>query len=128
MAAAEYLIKHPEIKHGTIRILFTPDEEIGRGVDKVDMKKLGAEFGYTMDGESLGHIEAENFSADAVSITITGVSAHPGFAKGKMENAIKIAGPLLISCLRINSRRRLLKIWKALCILHRLAVAWNRPT
>jgi tripeptide aminopeptidase len=95
MAAAEYLVKHPEIKHGTIRILFTPDEEIGRGVDKVDMKKLGAEFGYTMDGESLGHIEEENFSADAVSITINGVSAHPGFAKSKMEHAIKIAAAIV---------------------------------
>ncbi len=83
MAAAEYLMKHPEVKHGVIRILFTPDEEIGRGVDKVDMKKLGADYGYTMDGESLGHIEEENFSADAVSITVNGVSAHPGFAKGK---------------------------------------------
>jgi tripeptide aminopeptidase len=95
MAAAEYLMKHPEVKHGAIRILFTPDEEIGRGVDKVDMKKLGAKFGYTMDGESLGHIEAENFSADAVSIVITGVSAHPGFAKGQMESAIKIAGAII---------------------------------
>lgn len=95
MAAAEYLIQHPEVKHGTIRILFTPDEEVGHGVDKVDMKKLGAEFGYTMDGESLGHIEAENFSAHAVTITINGVSAHPGFAKGKLENAIKVAGAII---------------------------------
>jgi len=95
MAAAEYLMQHPEVKHGVIRILFTPDEEIGRGVDKVDMQKLGAQFGYTMDGESLGHIEAENFSADAVVITINGVSAHPGFAKGKMESAIKIAGAII---------------------------------
>jgi len=95
MAAAEYLVQHPEVKHGAIRILFTPDEEIGRGVDKVDMKKLGAQFGYTMDGESLGHIEAENFSADAVSIVINGVSVHPGFAKGKMENAIKIASAII---------------------------------
>jgi len=95
MAAAEYLMNHPEVKHGAIRILFTPDEEIGRGVDKVDMKKLGAQYGYTMDGESLGHIEAENFSADAVTITITGVSVHPGFAKGKMENAIKIASEII---------------------------------
>jgi tripeptide aminopeptidase len=95
MAATEYLMKHPEVKHGAIRILFTPDEEIGRGVDKVDMKKLGAQFGYTMDGESLGHIEAENFSADAVTIVINGVSAHPGFAKGKMESAIKIAGAII---------------------------------
>jgi len=95
MAAAEYLMSHAEIKHGTIRILFTPDEEIGRGVDKVDMKKLGAQFGYTMDGESLGHIEAENFSADAVTIVINGVSAHPGFAKGKMESAIKIVSEII---------------------------------
>lgn len=95
MAAAEYLMQHPEVKHGTIRILFTPDEEVGHGVDKVDMKKLGAEFGYTMDGESLGHIEAENFSAHAVTITINGVSAHPGFAKGKLENAIKVAGAII---------------------------------
>jgi tripeptide aminopeptidase len=95
MAAAEYLMNQSEITHGAIRILFTPDEEIGRGVDKVDMKKLGAQYGYTMDGESLGHIEAENFSADAVTITITGVSVHPGFAKGKMENAIKIASAII---------------------------------
>lgn len=95
MAAAEYLMNHPEVKHGAIRILFTPDEEIGRGVDKVDMKKLGAQYGYTMDGESLGHIESENFSADAVTIAITGVSVHPGFAKGKMENAIKIASEII---------------------------------
>jgi tripeptide aminopeptidase len=95
MAAAKYLVSHPEVKHGAIRILFTPDEEIGRGVDKVDMNKLGAQYGYTMDGESLGHIEAENFSADAVTITITGVSVHPGFAKGKMENAIKIASAII---------------------------------
>jgi len=95
MDAAHYLVKHPEVKHGTIKILFTPDEEIGRGVDKADMKKLGADFGYTMDGESLGHIEDETFSADGVVITIKGCSTHPGFAKGKMESAIKIASQLV---------------------------------
>jgi len=95
MAAAEYLVNHPEIKHGVIRILFTPDEEVGKGPDKVDMKKLGAQYGYTLDGESLGHIEGENFSADAVTIIINGVSAHPGFAKGKMESAIKIAAAII---------------------------------
>lgn len=95
MDAANYLIQHPEIKHGKIRILFTPDEEIGRGVDKVDMKKLGADFGYTMDGESAGHIEDETFSADGAVLTIKGVSTHPGFAKGKMESAIKIAGDII---------------------------------
>lgn len=97
MDAAYYLVNHPEVKHGTIRILFTPDEEIGRGVDKVDMKKLAADFGYTMDGETLGHLEDETFSADAATLVINGVSTHPGFAKGKMENALKIAAGILDS-------------------------------
>jgi tripeptide aminopeptidase len=95
VAAAEFLIKNPDIKHGTIRILFTTDEEIGRGVDKVDFKKLGADFGYTMDGETAGTIEDETFSADAVEIAIRGVAIHPGFAYGKMENAIRIAGAIV---------------------------------
>ncbi|MEO5642828.1 MAG: peptidase T [Bacteroidia bacterium] len=95
MDAADYLMQHPEIKHGKIRILFTPDEEIGRGVDKADMKKLAADFGYTMDGESLGHLENETFSADGATLVINGVSTHPGFAKGKMENALKIAAQVL---------------------------------
>lgn len=95
MDAAHYLINHPEIKHGTIKILFTPDEEIGRGTDKVDLAKLGADFGYTIDGEKRGTIEDETFSADGLMITIHGVSAHPGFAKGKMESAIKAAGEIL---------------------------------
>lgn len=95
MAAAEILIKNPDVKHGTIRILFTTDEEIGRGVDKVDLEKLGAEFGYTMDGETAGTIEDETFSADAVEIAIKGVAIHPGFAYGKMENAIRIAGAII---------------------------------
>jgi tripeptide aminopeptidase len=95
MDAAHYLMQHPEIPHGKIRILFTPDEEIGRGVDKADMKKLAADFGYTMDGESLGHLENETFSADGATLVINGVSTHPGFAKGKMENALKIAAQIL---------------------------------
>ncbi|MCU0442945.1 MAG: peptidase T [Bacteroidia bacterium] len=95
MEAVRYLTLHPECKHGTIRILFTPDEEIGRGVDKVDMQKLGAQFGYTMDGETAGHLEDETFSADGVVITIQGVPVHPGFAKGKMENALKIASAIV---------------------------------
>jgi tripeptide aminopeptidase len=95
MDAAAFLVAHPELKHGTIKILFTPDEEIGRGVDKVDLKKLGADFAYTMDGETAGHIEDETFSADAATITIEGVSTHPGFAKGKMEHAIKIASAIV---------------------------------
>ena len=95
MDAAQFLIDHPEIKHGTIKILFTPDEEIGRGVDRVDLTKLGADFAYTIDGETAGHIEDETFSADGATITIEGVSAHPGFAKGKMEHAIKIAAAIV---------------------------------
>lgn len=95
MDAMHYLIQRPEIKHGKIRVLFTPDEEIGRGTDKVDMKKLGAKFGYTMDGETLGHIENETFSADGVSLKIYGFPTHPGFAKDKMQHAIKIAADIV---------------------------------
>lgn len=95
MAAAQYLIGNPDIKHGTIKILFTPDEEVGRGTEKVDLVKLGADYAYTMDGETLGTLEDETFSADAVTLTINGVSTHPGFAKGKLENAMKIAADIL---------------------------------
>jgi len=95
MDAIELLIKHPKIKHGDIRILFTPDEEVGRGVEQLDMDKLAADFGYTVDGETLGSIENETFSADAVTIVIQGISVHPGFAKGTMINAVKVAAELL---------------------------------
>ncbi|MBS1749001.1 MAG: peptidase T [Bacteroidetes bacterium] len=95
MDMANFFLNHPEIKHGTIKILFTPDEEIGRGVDKVDLKRLGADFGYTLDGSERGAFEDETFSADSVTITITGVSAHPGYGKNKLVNAIKAAGALL---------------------------------
>ncbi|HEY1030982.1 MAG TPA: peptidase T [Flavipsychrobacter sp.] len=91
MDLANYLIQHPEIPHGAIRILFTPDEEVGRGVNKVDMQKLGAQFGYTLDGGERAHLEGETFSADGVSVTFHGISAHPGYAKGKMVSAIKAA-------------------------------------
>jgi tripeptide aminopeptidase len=95
MEAATFLMKNPDVKHGTIKIFFTPDEEIGRGVDKADLKKLGADFGYTIDGETLGSIEDETFSADGATLKIYGVSTHPGFAKGKMESAIKILAEVL---------------------------------
>ena len=95
MDAAYFFINNPDVKHGTLKILFTPDEEVGRGVDNVDIKKLGADFGYTMDGESAGSVEDETFSADGATITINGVSAHPGYAKGKMEHAIKIAAAIV---------------------------------
>ena len=95
MDAIYQLIQHPEIKHGEIKILFTPDEEIGRGVEKVNLKKLAADYAYTMDGETRGHIEDETFSADGMSIHIKGVASHPGFAKDKMENAVKIASEFI---------------------------------
>ncbi len=95
MDFANYLITHPEIKHGTIKILFTPDEEIGEGTLKIDLKKLGADFAYTLDGGKLGTIEDETFSADGVTVSIFGVIAHPGDAKGKMINAIKMASEII---------------------------------
>jgi tripeptide aminopeptidase len=91
MDFAHFIMKNPHIEHGKIRILFTPDEEVGRGVEHLDMKKLNADYGYTLDGGELGSIEDESFSADAVEVTIHGISAHPGYAKGKMKHAIKIA-------------------------------------
>jgi tripeptide aminopeptidase len=97
MDFAEFIINHPEIIHGNIRILFTPDEEVGRGVEKLDMKKLNADFGYTLDGGPLGDIEDETFSADAMVFNFEGVSAHPGYAKGKMVNALKLASKFVES-------------------------------
>lgn len=96
MDLAHFLSTHPEHKHGTIKILFTPDEEIGRGVDKVDLVKLGADFAYTLDGGERGVYEDETFSADSVTIDFYGVSAHPGYAKNKMVNALKVAGSFLL--------------------------------
>jgi len=95
MDACYQLANNPTIKHGDIKILFTPDEEIGRGVDKVDVAKIGACAAYTIDGENAGNLENETFSADGGTLVINGVSAHPGFAKGKMESAIKIAGKII---------------------------------
>ena len=95
MDAAHYLMTHPEVKHGKIRLLFTPDEEIGRGADKVNIKKLAADYGYTMDGETLGHIENETFSADLATVLIKGFPTHPGFAKDKMQHAMKIAAGII---------------------------------
>ncbi len=97
MDFVQYLFQHPEVKHGDVRILFTPDEEVGRGVEQLDMKKLNADYGYTLDGGQLGDIEDETFSADAVKITFHGISAHPGYAKNKMVNAIKLASEVVAS-------------------------------
>jgi tripeptide aminopeptidase len=95
MDMAHYFLSHPEVKHGTIKILFTPDEEIGRGVDNADLQKLGAEFGYTLDAGERGSFEDETFSADGVTVIIHGVSAHPGYARDKMINAIKVAAAFI---------------------------------
>lgn len=91
MSAIEYLVEHPEIKHGPVRIGFTPDEEIGRGVDFFDVKKFGADWAYTMDGGEIGELEFENFNAASAKITIQGRNIHPGYAKGKMQNALLMA-------------------------------------
>lgn len=95
MDLANFLPQHKEIKHGEIKILFTPDEEVGQGTAKVDMQKLGADFGYTLDSGDAGALEDETFSADSVQVIIHGVISHPGYAKGKMINAMKIAGEIL---------------------------------
>ena len=95
MTAAATLVADPAIRHGTIKLLFTTDEEIGRGADKVDLEKLGATFAYTMDGSTIGEIENETFSADGVTIEIAGVAMHPGTAKGRMENAIRIGAEIV---------------------------------
>src|SRR5690554_2275275 len=91
----EYLIQHPEIKHGKIRVGFTPDEEIGRGAHKFDVEKFGAEWAYTMDGSQIGELEYENFNAAGVKVTIKGKSVHPGYAKGKMINSVLIANKFI---------------------------------
>jgi tripeptide aminopeptidase len=95
MDMAHYIMAHPEVKHGDIKILFTPDEEVGRGTAKLDMKKLGAQFGYTLDGGEEGTLEDETFSADGATITVHGVIAHPGYAKDYLVNSLKIAGEIL---------------------------------
>ncbi len=97
MDALNYLITHPEIKHGTIKICFTPDEEVGRGAEKFDVQKFGAKYAYTIDGSTIGEVETETFSADAVVIKIKGINVHPGYAKGKMVNSIKVVANFMES-------------------------------
>lgn len=103
MNAMQYLVNHPEIKHGKIRIGFTPDEEIGRGADKFDVEKFGADWAYTVDGSEIGELEFENFNAATAKITIQGRNVHPGYAKNKMINALHVATEL-IQLLPINER------------------------
>ncbi len=95
VAVAEYLVAHPEIPHGKIRIAFTPDEEVGNGTKHFDVERFGARYAYTVDGETLGEVEMETFSADSMTVTFQGFNTHPGLAKGKMINAIKIAADFI---------------------------------
>jgi tripeptide aminopeptidase len=95
MAAVEYLLAHPDIPHGPVRIGFTPDEEVGAGTDHFDVERFGAHCAYTMDGETLGELQVETFSADSITATFNGFNTHPGFAKGKMVNAIKVAADFI---------------------------------
>lgn len=95
MQAAEYLVNNPSVKHGPVKIVFTPDEEVGKGTAKIDVKRIGADFAYTLDGGEAGSLEDETFSADGATIVIHGVITHPGYAKGKMKNAIKILSEIL---------------------------------
>lgn len=103
VSAMEYLINHPEIKHGTIRVGFTPDEEIGRGAHKFDVEKFGADWGYTMDGSQVGELEYENFNAAGAVVTIKGKIVHPGYAKGKMINSMYIATEFINSLPRLET-------------------------
>ncbi|OFZ64880.1 MAG: peptidase T, partial [Bacteroidetes bacterium RIFCSPHIGHO2_02_FULL_44_7] len=97
MDLVHHLSSNPGIPHPTIRVLFTPDEEVGRGVEHLDMEKLAANYGYTLDGGVLGSLEDESFSADAVTVTVNGISAHPGYAKGKMVSALKVVAEFVAS-------------------------------
>ncbi|EAQ41633.1 peptidase, M20 family [Polaribacter sp. MED152] len=95
VSAMEYLVKHPEIKHGKIRICFTPDEEVGKGAHLFDVEKFGADWAYTMDGSQIGELEYENFNAASAKVTVKGKIVHPGYAKGKMINSLLIANEIL---------------------------------
>ncbi|MCW3787256.1 peptidase T [Plebeiibacterium sediminum] len=103
MTATEYLLNHPEIKHGKIRIGFTPDEEIGAGADYFDVEKFGAEYAYTMDGGEIGELEYENFNAALAKVTVLGRNVHPGYAKNKMRNSIRIANQIITMLPRVET-------------------------
>ena len=106
VTAAEYLVQHPEIAHGPVRIAFTPDEEVGRGTQYFDVQRFGATYAYTMDGSTRGELEFESFSADAMTVTFTGFNTHPGYAKNQLVNAIKAVGDFLAQLPRDMSPER----------------------
>ena len=126
MDLVQHLKANPDIPHPTIKVLFTPDEEIGRGVDHLDMEKLNADYGYTLDGGILGSLEDESFSADAVTVTINGITAHPGYAKGKMVSAMKVASDFIAALPKDECLQKLLKIEKVLYILLLSMGEWNK--
>ena len=103
MTAMKYLLEHPEIKHGTLKVCFTPDEEIGRGAHKFDVSKFGADWAYTMDGSQIGELEYENFNAASAKVTVSGKSVHPGYAKDKMVNSMYIAQDFINSLPRLET-------------------------
>ena len=106
VTAADYLVQHPEIAHGPVRIAFTPDEEVGRGTQYFDVQRFGATYAYTMDGSTRGELEFESFSADAMTVTFTGFNTHPGYAKNQLVNAIKAVGDFLAQLPRDMSPER----------------------
>ena len=117
MTAVQYMVEHPEFKHGPVKIGFTPDEEIGRGVVKFDVKRFGADYAYTMDGGEIGELEFENFNAASAKVHVQGRNVHPGSAKGKMKNAILIVLPISSATMTAPSsrpRRNSLARWRRL--------------
>ena len=112
VSAAAYLMAHPEIPHGAVRVAFTPDEEVGRGTLHFDVGRFGAFCAYTLDGGSRGEVESESFSADAMTFTFVGFNTHPGYAKGRMINAIKVAATFIASLPADGCRLRRPKVTK----------------
>ena len=123
MAAAEHLVRHPEIPHGAVRVAFTPDEEIGRGANHFDVARFGAVCAYTLDGGGRGELEFESFSADAMTVTFKGFNTHPGYAKGRMVNAIRVAADFVARLPRDSMRPRPPKDTKGTCIRTRCTPA-----
>ena len=128
MAAAEHLMAHPEIPHGAVKIGFTPDEEVGRGTDYFDVARFGANYAYTLDGGTRGRLETENFSADAITLTFRGFNFHPGYAKGKMVSALKLAAEFVHRLPGTACRRKPPRTTKATCTRTRSRARWKTST
>jgi len=126
METAAWLIEHPEIQHGPVRICFTCDEEVGHGVDKLDLKEIGATVCYTLDGHASGEIDVETFSADQAVVTITGVNIHPSIGKGRMTNAVRVAADFIARLPASASRRKRPTTARDFCILTISRAEWPR--